>query len=271
MELLHTFMLIHDDVIDRSDTRRGHATLRHSLREVFAGHARKEALADDLCIVLGDICFALAVEEINSLPIEPELRGHVVQRVMASAAETGFGQLLDVLHGTSELGAVDLTSIVSCYELKTARYSVELPLVLGALLAGAPSSTHDPLSALATSLGVAYQLNDDLVGVRQASDEKSPSSDFEEGRQTALLLMARQGAATPDRGWLSDHFGCGVLAADGVPTLMRIYRDSGAIAAVEGLIQARALDARRQLAALEVRSGPLAALLEQLVPTSFVG
>lgn len=267
MELLHTFMLIHDDVIDRSDLRRGQATLRHALREMVGGRD-PVLVADSLSIVVGDIVLSMAVELLNGLDVGGDLARRIVQATMSSAIETGFGQLLDVLGGSQAFGDVTLESVLRCYELKTARYSVELPMVLGAMMAGAESPDLTKLAALASALGIAYQLNDDLVGVTTVTSEKSGTSDFEEGRQTALLLFAHEGAAPDDQRWLAEHFGGGEFAAHDGETLSRIYRDSGAVEEVQRLIAAKIAEAQVHRLDLGIDGTALGVLLERLLPTS---
>lgn len=269
LEIFHTFLLIHDDVIDRGDLRRGEATLRAALRARYAERDDPDALADHVSLVLGDVCFTLALEHLNALAIPADRRCRLMQALLRYARLTGMGQVLDVLHGAAPLGEVSQPQIETCYDLKTGLYTIECPLVLGALLAGAGADVLDAIGRYARALGIAYQLNDDLIGVSWALDSKSGASDFEQGRQTALLALTLQRASRDDAAWLHARFGKGPLGPDDTAHLMGLYHDTGAVAQLQDDIRRGRANATAHAAALigdRGDAGGLMTLIDTLVP-----
>ena len=276
LELFHTFLLIHDDIIDDADVRRGADTLRQRVARRAGVKPRGEEArgeeaqrhADHLSLIVGDICFTLALEHLTELPMPDDLNRQVLRTLLRYARLTGVGQVMDVDASARPAGGVSAEQILHCYDLKTAQYTIECPLVLGALLAGASPAQREALRRYARALGVAYQISDDLIGVSRDVAEKSGTSDFEQGRQTLLLALTLERAAAEERAWLEARFGRGALCeADGA-RLLALYRSTGAVAAIEARVAQLRDDA---LAALEPLQGSeaarhLRALVEQLVP-----
>ncbi|MEL6178949.1 MAG: polyprenyl synthetase family protein [Myxococcota bacterium] len=268
LELFHTFLLIHDDIIDDADMRRGAATLRRRLADRHAADANARRLGDHLAIILGDICFTLALEHLNALPMPDPIARTVLTELLRYARLTGVGQVMDVAAAAQPLGGVTGEQILLCYDLKTAQYTIECPLVLGAMLAGATDVEMDALRRYARALGVAYQIRDDLIGVSREVGEKSGTLDFEQGRQTLLLALTLEGAHPQGRRWLEERFGAGALSAPDAERLLELYRTTGAVEVIEGRIARLRQEALEALGALDEGSGAqrLRALVHQLVP-----
>lgn len=196
LELLHTFMLVHDDVADRAETRRGGAALHCVL-----GRGRQ---GEDLAIVAGDHLFARSVELMLGcgLPAAPV----AAQYMMAVCRHTAAGQYLDLQLSSSPLASVTLFQAMKVAQLKTARYGFVAPLVCGALLGGAPSSLKDALERIGRQAGVAFQLRDDLIGL--FGDErltgKSAAGDYLEGKRTFPVIAAWHRADARERLLLED-------------------------------------------------------------------
>ena len=151
LELFHTFALIHDDVMDEEDERRG---VPATPRWFAAREPGGERLGRSVAILVGDLAFALAVDLVLSTPLPAERVLRAARRLRSMSLATAAGQYLD-LRGDAEAGAVAA--------LKTGVYTVETPLAIGAELAGAPDATIDRLAALARPAGVAFQLLDDVA------------------------------------------------------------------------------------------------------------
>ncbi len=178
LELFHTFALVHDDVMDEDDERRGvPSTHRRFAMDDPGGGAFGRAAA----ILVGDLSLALSMDLLLASPAPPERVLAAARRFRAMAVATAGGQFLDLRGGA----APDVVA-----SLKTAVYTTEAPLAIGAELAGAGRRTLDALEAFAHPLGVAFQLLDDLAdGARPAAGWR--------GRALGLLDEAERALGAP--------------------------------------------------------------------------
>ena len=208
VELLHAYLLIHDDFMDRDTERRGGRTLHVALGG--------DHLAGSLAILLGSLCQAWAYELIG------ERGARIVTRTLE---EVTLGQMADLR--APRQAALDAAGVLEVQRLKTGSYTFELPLLLGAILADAHSHVFDALSAYARPLGQAFQIADDLLGTFGSPDEtgKSDAGDLREGKRTLLIARALEMASPADAAAL--RAGLGDAAAD-VARLRDIIRRSGA-------------------------------------------
>jgi len=250
LEVFHAAALVHDDIIDNSDTRRGSASA-HKLFERLHGTegwvGSSPEFGRDSAILLGDLLLGWSDELLD------EGLAVVADRDAALAARAEFnrmrtevtaGQYLDILeerawHTAPEAELCDRAMRV--IEFKSARYSVMAPLVIGAALAGGRDEQLDSLRAFGLPLGIAYQLRDDLLGVfGDASVTGKPSGDdLREGKRTVLIALARQGLSARARGELDEQLGDPTLGADRIAALQDCIRRSGAVEQVESLITER--------------------------------
>lgn len=180
-EILQAYLLAHDDWMDQDDVRRGGPSVHAMLRERFQDE-RAGAIG---AVLAGDLGSALAFEAALSVPLEPENVRSAVAELARVHADVVLGQMLDVRNT-----AADQASVEAMHALKTASYTVRGPLRVGALLAGAKDLA--PLDAFAAPLGVAFQLQDDLLGAfgDPKATGKPRGSDLREGKRTALVVQA---------------------------------------------------------------------------------
>lgn len=264
LELFHAAALIHDDVIDRSDTRRGRPAAHRSFAGVheargWRGSAEHFGVAG--AILLGDLLQSWSDElmqracDASSAPMARTAREHFNRM----RSEVALGQYLDVVEEqqrgfSSEDVQLERSTRILVY--KSAKYSVEAPLLIGAALAGASDDHERALSEFGLPVGVAFQLRDDLLGV--FGDEeltgKPAGDDLVEGKRTVLVALAR--AALPDtqRRIFDDLLGDDGMDAEQLAMLQRTIRRSGAVERVEEMI-ARNID--RAVASL--RTAPVRA------------
>ena len=188
IELLHCFMLIHDDIIDRSDLRRGKPTMHKLLRKA-AKTKEQDKLGHDLSIVAGDIVYALAIDAFLSIQEEPRRKEEALKYFIQTAVFTAMGEFVDTLHGVRKTSEVSEKDVFLNYSLKTARYTFDCPLVVGALLAGACQKDVQALSEFGLLIGQAFQIQDDVIGVfdTQKNIGKSILSDIAEFKKTLLV------------------------------------------------------------------------------------
>ncbi|WP_205323705.1 polyprenyl synthetase family protein [Glycomyces sp. YM15] len=197
-ELLHTAFVIHDDVIDQDVVRRGKPNVSGIFREraESAGAAPHEAtlLGDAASILAGDILLYEATRLIATAPVPAARRDGLLDLLDQAILTSAAGELADVEYAVLP-GPPAPDAVMAAARDKTAVYSFSAPLQAGALLAGCNGSAQQALAAAGESLGLAFQLVDDLIGafgtVRQAG--RPPGSDLRERKETVLIALARLG------------------------------------------------------------------------------
>ena len=235
LELLHTFALVHDDVMDGSDFRRGRpAVHRRFITEHERAAWRSEArrfgegaaiLVGDFAFVYADILFAAAPPAAR--PVFDELR-----------LELCVGQYLDLV-GTAS-GSSERTKAERIERYKSGKYTVERPLHLGAALAGRLDELAAPLSAVGLPLGEAFQLRDDLLGVFGDAEVtgKPVGDDLREGKLTPLVAAA-VARADGSAAALLDRLGSPDLTTGEIAALQAVLVETGARGEVEAAIERR--------------------------------
>jgi geranylgeranyl diphosphate synthase, type I len=261
LELLHTFAIVHDDVMDRSATRRGvPATWVH----LADGH-RKEGLPGDPdgyglagAILLGDLALVLAGRALRESGFPPDRLVPALERYDRMRAEVVAGQYLDVL--AAHRGAADEIQARRIAVLKSGGYTVEGPLHIGAQLAGGSAPVMECLSGYGVALGEAFQLRDDVLGVFGDPEVtgKDRDSDIREGKRTLLVARAAARADPDDRRFLEARLGRPDMTVEEVERARAILRDTGALDATLGLIE-------------ELVAGAKAAIDRALVPEPAAG
>ena len=200
VELLHTAFVVHDDVIDGDHTRRGRPNLSGAAaqraREAGADVAHVRSYADTAGILGGDLALAGAFGTVARCAAPPATIGRLLDLLDEAVHASAAGELADVGLSTG-LGSVSLGEVLTMAELKTAVYSFVLPLQVGAVLAGAAEPVVQQLGEVGRSVGISFQLQDDIVGVFGDEEQtgKSRLTDLREGRQTPLIAHARTTSA----------------------------------------------------------------------------
>jgi geranylgeranyl diphosphate synthase type I len=261
LELLHAGALVHDDVLDDSDTRRGGPSVHRAFaaRHAAAGwRGSAEAFGRGTAILLGDLLLAWSDELFGGSGLAPAAlaRGRPVLDVMRT--EVMAGQYLDLLEQAA--GAGEVPGALRVVRYKTAKYTIERPLHLGAALASAEHA--GPGSALVRGysgyglpLGVAFQLRDDVLGVfgDPAETGKPAGDDIREGKRTVLAAMARQKATAAQAAALDRLLGDPAIGQDGIAEFRGLLTGTGALAECEAMIDRYTTEA---LAALETLPAP---------------
>ena len=242
-ELLHAFALVHDDVMDGSDLRRRRPTVHHRFTATHTDRAwrgESRRFGEGVAILVGDLAFVYADQLLPPLDADA---AHVWHRLRL---ELNAGQYLDLLGAAR--GATDLETARRIATYKSAKYTVERPLHLGAALAGRLDELRAPLSAYGLPLGEAFQLRDDLLGAFGDIDVtgKPVGDDLREGKPTPLLALARAHASSADRATL-ERVGDPGLDAEGVADVQDALRRSGAVTEVERRITELVTAARAAL------------------------
>ncbi|MEJ1086780.1 polyprenyl synthetase family protein [Microbacterium sp. Mu-80] len=257
LEVFQSAALVHDDLIDNSDTRRGRPAAHRALEAAHrrAGwHGDAEAFGRSSAVLLGDLLVAWSDDL-----LEQTLAGH--PHAAATRAEYAqmrrdvtVGQMLDITEesawSVSPPQAL-LERALRVASLKSARYSVEEPIVLGATLAGGGDALIAALRAFGHPVGMAFQLRDDVLGVfgDPAVTGKPAGDDLREGKRTALIAIARERLSPDARRELDAGIGDPGLSDADVEALQRTIRASGALDRIEGMIEEYTAAAEQALAA----------------------
>jgi len=251
LELFHMFALIHDDVMDRSDTRRGRATAHRVLASTWPG---THSSGDDAAwfgisgaILLGDLALILSEEMLTNSGMSDAQARAVRPVIDHMRTEVLVGQYHDLL-AQRQLSA-DVEATLQVIRFKTAKYTVERPLHLGAVLAGCDQRTLDALSAYALPIGEAFQLRDDVLGVfgDPATTGKSSVDDLRDGKQTTLVALALQRGTSSDAALIHQQVGKHDLDTAGADAIRAVMVSTGALEIVEEMIAARQEEAERAL------------------------
>ncbi|HZC26048.1 MAG TPA: polyprenyl synthetase family protein [Actinopolymorphaceae bacterium] len=237
LELLHAGALVHDDVMDESDLRRGEPTLHRQLAAVHVARRWRGSpfhFGISAAIVAGDLCLVWADQMLRSSGISPE-RLHRAGAVFDSMrSETMRGQYLDLTSQAS--GVLDVDEALRVARAKTAASTVAGPLQFGGVLAGAGRPLLDRYARYGLALGVAFQLQDDLLGAFGDEDVtgKPSGDDLRDGKCTVLLAEARRRAGPAAYARIDELVND--RTDDAVRELRALIDETGARAHVEKLI-----------------------------------
>ena len=238
LELLQTYLLVHDDWMDQDDMRRGGPAVHAMLTRHFGSRAAGEASG----VLAGDWASALSLEAIARLDVPADRIARVVTMFAQIEQDAIFGQQLDLSGRPQDVELMN--------DLKTGSYTVRGPLMLGAALAGASPAVLGRFERFARPLGVAFQLRDDLLGAfgDPAQTGKPRGSDLRAGKRTLLVTEALARGTNADRRTLLDALGKRDAKDDEVERIVELYEKLGARRAVESRLDELV---REALAALE--------------------
>ncbi|MET7753031.1 polyprenyl synthetase family protein [Micromonospora sp. NPDC005367] len=265
LELVQASALIHDDLMDRSDTRRGEPAVH---RRFAARHRRSgwggdpDGFGDAAAILLGDLCLVWSDELLHSAGLEPRTVARARPVFDEMRTEVTVGQYLDVLAQVTRDTSVERAGKVARY--KSAKYTVERPLLLGAALADAPPDVEAAYSAYGLPLGEAFQLRDDVLGVfgDPAQTGKPAGDDLREGKRTYLVAVALEALDDADREQLLTGLGDPGLDEEGVARLRGLITSSGALTRTEQRIGTLTDSALAALAKVDLDSEARQALVD---------
>jgi geranylgeranyl diphosphate synthase type I len=201
VEFIQTALLIHDDIIDRDDVRRGLPSLFFQ----YAQRGEEEGIADPLhfgqgmAICLGDIGFFLAFELFSELKVEQSIKESIIRLWSQELCYVGLAQMQDLYFGETRK-EIEADDILQLYHYKTARYSFSLPLKTGGILGGAGSKLLAGLESCGHAFGLLFQLKDDELGLFGSEKElgKPVGSDIKECKKTLHYYYLRQKAGVKD-------------------------------------------------------------------------
>jgi geranylgeranyl diphosphate synthase type I len=265
LEVFQAAALIHDDVMDGSDTRRGLPAVHRRFAALHRGNGwlgSSEDFGVAAAVLAGDLCLSWCDEMYagSGLPAEQLAAGRSVFDRMRT--ELMCGQYLDMLEQALATPSVERARRVILY--KSAKYSVQQPLLLGGSLAGAPVELMSTYDVYGRALGEAFQLRDDVLGVfgDPATTGKPAGDDLREGKRTVLVAVTLDRCTPAQAALVRRSLGDPHLDPDGVARLREVITDSGALQVVEDMIEELSGQALASLAGVEP---PARQVLEQLV------
>ena len=246
IELVQSYLLIHDDIIDNSDIRRGKPALHKSYEKIYKNYPKNinpSHFGASMAIIAGDILAAFANEILAKLKLKEKYKTKAIGKLNWVNHTVIYGQALDMLSNFKPITASDVSLI---HRMKTASYTVEGPLHIGALLAGANNKQLKILSNYGIPLGKAFQIQDDILGLfgDEKKTGKPADSDLKEGKQTLLILKALEKADPKQKQIIKKALGNPKLTKSQLNQVRNIVKQTGSLGfchdkAKEMIIQAK--------------------------------
>ncbi len=264
LEMFHAAALVHDDLLDQSDTRRGQPSIHKRFEKLhakhgYAGSSVRFGIAGS--VLTGDLLLAWSSELFGSAlkNVDPENEQNCRKQFSKMRFEVMAGQYLDVLEENAAptrnpSEAVAIANRVMLY--KTAKYSLEAPLLIGAALGGVSEQTLNALSQFGIPLGLAFQLRDDVLGVfgDPTVTGKPAGDDLREGKRTVLVGLTLENVPASVSKIFNELLVAGDIEDEQLSFMRQTITDSGALAKTERMIEEHSTRAIEALSGLEVNS-----------------
>ncbi len=232
-EFMHTFLIIHDDIIDRDNLRRGNPSVHYFYRRSAEGKFTAESGAihygNSQAISVGNMAFSFANEVIAESGLEEPIKGKLFKKISNIIFNTTIGEFYDVSAVLEK--NISEKNVLIILEYKTARYTVEGPIHLGAILAGADKKTMKGLSNYSIPLGIAYQIQDDILGIFGSEKQtgKPVGADIKEGKKTLLIAKALEFGNTKQKEEINSALGNQKISNGKIEKICRIVKQTGSL------------------------------------------
>jgi geranylgeranyl diphosphate synthase type I len=232
LELLQSSLLIHDDIMDEDELRRGektfHVVWRDRCERQF-GKAKSDKFGESIAIVAGDLLEAYGEEVLAKSAFDSDCIRNALAAYADIVKNVGYGQILDIT--AERRGSFNEAGILTVHELKTASYTIEGPLHIGALLAGANEADLRVLSDYGVPLGLAFQIQDDILGLFGSEEKtgKPVGSDIQEGKKTLLMLHALENCTEAEKALILNAVGNEHVTKEEIDTVRDIVRETGSL------------------------------------------
>jgi len=228
-ELIHDYFLVHDDIIDQDNLRHGQPSFHKRYETFYQKQPNAKHLGTSGAILAGDLLTVLGYDILSKTKFNPVLINEAMLELNRIVADVIGGQVLDVYLGLDHfLGDKEILEI---QRYKTSRYTVDGPMQIGAILAGADSEILEQVSQYAIPLGIAFQIQDDILGMFGDTKRtgKPSGADLREGKQTLLILKAREKASVPQKKIIGKSFGNHRLTDSQLAKVRKIIIDTGSL------------------------------------------
>lgn len=249
IELLHDFMLIHDDIIDRSDMRRGEPAMHTILNGFLKKFKNPDCSGEDLAIVIGDILYSIGLDAFLEVEVDPKFKEKALRRFVRAGVFTGMGEFYELENGLNAIKDITKESIYKVYDFKTAFYTFAYPLCIGATLAGASDEDIEKLNDYGTYLGRAFQIKDDIIGMFQDEQDigKSAITDLQEGKKTILPWYAYKNGNDEQKQIINDLLEKEKVDNTDLQLMRKVLTNTGALDYAKSEIKSMSKEAKKLL------------------------
>ena len=233
MEMAESYLLIHDDIMDNGTLRRGGPTIHEIYRQIaderYHDRVNASGFGVSIAICAGNIASALSCEIISNLDCNDADKNRALKLLSDVYVLENYGQSLDMISQVSDnIGQDD---IIKIHKLKTVPYTFDGPVKIGAILAGASQDELKKLEQYTVSLGVAYQIQDDILGLFGSVEKvgKQITSDLKEGKKTLLILDALEKADKNQRDIIINNLGNKSVTISALKAVRKVVEETGAL------------------------------------------
>jgi geranylgeranyl diphosphate synthase type I len=237
-EFLHDFLLVHDDIVDKADTRRGKPSMHKMFENYLKRFKNIKFNGQDLALIVGDVIYARAIESFLSIKENTGRKEKALRKFINSAIRTGIGEFTELLSGIKNIEKVSRQDIYRIYDYKTASYTFASPLSCGAMLAGADEKQTNKLYKYGIYLGRGFQIKDDISGMFSEEKEigKSALTDLQEAKKTILIWYAYHNSTKKDKATIRKVLAKNKVKRGDLLKMRKIIRLSGALDYAKGEI-----------------------------------
>ncbi|MFP4116518.1 MAG: polyprenyl synthetase family protein [Candidatus Aenigmatarchaeota archaeon] len=232
IEALQSYLLIHDDIMDEDEVRRGDTTL-HKMYEQYHDKkfpdGRAEKFGENMGIIVGDIANSFAVAQLIKSDFDCDTKMKALEKFEQIHRHTGYGQVLDVTFNEKSLEEIDEEDVLTVHYLKTSQYTMAGPLELGVIFARGNEDQRKILKKYGEKAGKAFQIYDDMLGLYGDEEKlgKPIASDLEEGKKTLLMVKAYENGDEEQRKKLKEALGKKDITEEEVKEVRDIVKETG--------------------------------------------
>jgi len=259
MELMQSYFLIHDDIMDRDELRRGSATIHKKYEEIYKDVKDKEHLGLAMAVMAGDIASTFAFEILTKADFDEISKIKSLKILEEKELNTIYGQILDVFSFIKE---VDEEYIEKIHKFKSTSYTAYIPLQIGATLANASNKDIEILTEFGDYLGKIFQIGDDLLDLFSDKTGKDIASDIKEGKKTIFILKALEKANDEEKEFIENCLGNEKLTEEDINKLREIIKNTSSLDYTKNLQKNMAEKAKNILEKADFKEEGKAFLLE---------
>ena len=239
IELIHSSLLIHDDIMDRDKLRRSKPTIHYQYKDIYPNKDRVEAIhfGESMAICSGDIGFFTAFYILSTTPINSTIIKQILRIWSMEFSYVGAAQM-DDMHFEVTNEEIPDDKILNMYRYKTSRYTFSLPMVTGAILAGAPEEDIKNLEKLGEKIGIIFQIKDDELGLfgKEEKTGKPAGSDIKEGKNTLYISYLKRMTFDNNRRTVNEIIANRDSSKEAIERLKNILIKSGIKKRIDNLV-----------------------------------
>jgi len=257
IEIIHSGALIHDDIMDNDEIRRG----KPSLYASYVSHGKQSGIRDfneygrSIALVLGDYAFFIAKEIFARIEVDEETYRRIQLKFAETLQKVILGQFLDYDFG-KKAGMPTDEDILEMYALKTASYSISLPLVLGGYLAHASEKDINLLDEFGKNLGIAFQIQDDVIGLLSTEKDtgKPIGSDIRENKKTLIRAFLEKEVKGDDKKILDALFKKSIIREEDIKKVIDMVSKYHIDKKIADIIESLSKKAHERMSQLSINS-----------------